>query len=341
MPHTGRPSTARETSTSAFSCEGCSSQLRAAARQAATERENSGREAIAPCGSGGKPQAARPSTTRAASARSASAGASSSSIPDQRAVDVGGRHGLAPRDAAEREPRERHRRHAALGLGQVEQPPHDRVDDDGLDGRHLGRRHARGVQLDHGRPQPRRRGGDLVDRRRPGERRAQLEGAAGHDRHQVRVLDHAEHAAGGGDHRAVADAAVEHVQQRLAAGHVRGHGVGRRAHRGRDRVGGVAPGGHDAGAQVAVGEDAEPAVAEVDHHGGGLRLGHALRRLADRRRGRADDERRAHQLAHRARAVCAGGSPPSGAITCSSERATKRTPAGRASSGAATAARMR
>ena len=50
------------------------------------------------------------------------------------------------------------------------------------------------------------------------------------DRHEVAVLDHADHLAGGGQHREVADAAVEHVEQDLAAAAVGGDGVGGRAH---------------------------------------------------------------------------------------------------------------
>ena len=57
--------------------------------------------------------------------------------------------------------------------------------------------------------------------------------------------------------REVADPAVEHVEQDLAAAAVGGDRVGGRAHDLRDRRVGVGAGGHHAGAQVAVGHDPE------------------------------------------------------------------------------------
>ena len=80
-------------------------------------------------------------------------------------------------------------------------------------------------------------------------------------------------------------------------------GVAGRRHRRRHRlIAGQAAGDH-ARAQVAVGEDPERAVAEVDDHRGLLRRGHHLGRLADRGVRRADDRLAADQRRRRAGAT--------------------------------------
>src|SRR6266704_215094 len=61
--HTGRLSASTDTRISAFSWVGSSARLRAARRQDASDRANSGLAALAPCSSGGSPQARRPSST--------------------------------------------------------------------------------------------------------------------------------------------------------------------------------------------------------------------------------------------------------------------------------------
>ena len=104
----------------------------------------------------------------------------------------------------------------------------------------------------------------------------------------------------GETHREVADPALEHVEQDLAAAAVGRHGVGGRAHHLRDRRARVDAGGDHARAQVAVGHDPQPVVAEVDDHGRRPLVGHQPRGLADRRVRRAQHERRAHQLGDRA-----------------------------------------
>ena len=333
MPHTGRPSTASETSTSAFSCEGCSSQLRAAARQAATERENSGREAIAPCGSGGKPQAARPSTTRAASARSALGGRALVVEPDQRAVDVRGGHRLPARDAAEREPREGDRRHAALRVREVEESPapprrRPRTGWPTPRPRAPARRAARSAPAAGAPPRrrparpsppgraPRAAGRSCGSRRPSGRRPRPRRARAGRGRAR---------AGGGSRGRACRAAPRRRARPRPRCRPARSSRwtPGRRVSR---------PAATTRARRSRSVRMPSPPSPEVDHHGGGLRLGHALRRLADRRAGRADDERRAQQLAHRARRRVRGrvaGSPARPPAAASARRSARR-PAARA-----------
>ena len=93
----------------------------------------------------------------------------------------------------------------------------------------------------------------------------------------------------------MADPAVEHVQQREGPGAVGRHGHRRRRHGRRDGIVGGHALGHHAGAQVAVGQDPEPLLTAVDDHARRPGRAHLPRRVADRRLGRADHERAAHE----------------------------------------------
>ena len=183
--------------------------------------------------------------------------------PRHRAVDVGARQRLAPRQAAERQPGERRRRRPGVGDGELDQPADERVDDDRVDAREVQRRRPRAVQRDDGGPQVARRGGELVRGRRAGDRGPQVKRRPRLGGDQVGVLHDAEHPAGRREHGEVAHAAIEHVQPHLAAQPVGRDRVGRRRHRLRDRRIEGQPAGHHACAQVAIGEDPERP-AEVD-----------------------------------------------------------------------------
>ena len=92
------------------------------------------------------------------------------------------------------------------------------------------------------------------------ERRARLDARPGRGPRDAQDL------AGGRHDREVAEAAIEHLEQHVAAEPVGAAGVRRRRHRGRDgRVAGQ-PARDDPCAQVAVGEDPERPVAELDDH---------------------------------------------------------------------------
>ena len=95
--------------------------------------------------------------------------------------------------------------------------------------------HAGIVHRDHGRAQLARGGGQVLDALRAGDPLAQEERRAGLHGDQVEILDDAEDLAGGRDDREMAEAAIEHVEQHLAAQPVGRAGVGRRGHRGRNR----------------------------------------------------------------------------------------------------------
>ena len=84
--------------------------------------------------------------------------------------------------------------------------------------REVQRRRPRAMQRDDRRPQPARRGDELVRRRRAGDRAPAGETTIRVSRgDQVGVLHDAEHLAGRRQHGEVADAAIEHVQPHLAA----------------------------------------------------------------------------------------------------------------------------
>ena len=217
MPHTGRPSTTSETRISAFSCVGLSIQLadggdatgRASARTAAWRRSRpSGR-------SGSRSRPARPSPARPSPSASACSSWSSSSVYQTSALSMSD-DGTASRRATL--PSAIHANGTGgVGDRQIEQPARRRVDHHRLDRRDVGRRHARVVQRDDRRPQARAGRGDLRRRARAGDRRAQVERAARGHGDEVGVLDHADDAAVRRDDREVADPAVEHVEQHLAA----------------------------------------------------------------------------------------------------------------------------
>ena len=263
-PTPARPSTTSETRISAFSCVGFSSQLRAAARQASCgAREQRAWTPPPPSGRRGSRTPRGRRSTRSAIARSAGRGAGRRPRPYQTSAlstsEDG--HRLAARDAAERDPRERHRaaRRArppsarAAGASARRRPPTGspatsvaatRASCSAITVGHAARG-GRDELLDaspRGRS-PRAGGRSCGSRpprgRRPRPRRSPRRWAT--------------------THRQVADPAVEHVEQHLAADAVGGDGVGRRAHRRRHRARRRrAPRGHDPRAQVAVGQDPEP-----------------------------------------------------------------------------------
>jgi hypothetical protein len=131
------------------------------------------------------------------------------------------------------------------------------------------------------------------------DRRAQPERRTALIRHQVHVVDHAEQAPSGGEDGQVADAVVEHLEQRLGRRPLGRDGPRRGGHDLGQRRLRPGAGRHHAGADVTVGHDPEP-VAGVDHDAGGARLGHLPRRLLHARGRWADERRRPDQLAHRA-----------------------------------------
>ena len=102
---------------------------------------------------------------------------------------------------------------------------------------------------------------EVIDGLRPADPAAQEERRAGVHRDQVDVLDDPEHLAGAGHDREVPKAAIEHVEQHLAPEPVRRTRVRGRRHRRGDGLAPAEPGGEDATAQVAVGEDPERPVA--------------------------------------------------------------------------------
>ncbi len=296
MPHTGRPSTTSETRIRAFSCVGSSIQLLTAAdpRLVRAGEQGLGGDRALRVGLEPAVGEAVHDPPGQPHQRLLELGVVAARVPDQRAVDVRGRDRLAAGDAAERDPGERHGR---VDDREVEQPSRCGVDDHGRDRRDVDGRHAGVVQRDDRRAQLGTGLRHLRRRGRARDRRAQVERAARGDGDEVGVLDHADHPARRRDHREVADPAVEHVEDHLAADAVGGDGVGGRAHDLRDRAVEVGPGGHDAGAQVAVGHDPQR-VAGVDDHACRAQVRHHARGLADRGVGRAENERPADQLGH-------------------------------------------
>ena len=149
-------------------------------------------------------------------------------LPGERAVDVGAGERLAPAEAAGREPRERRRRRAELGDRELDQPPRPRCR-----GRRRCMRLIAGaatpgvVQRDDRRrelarrPRPRR-----ATSRGARDQRAQPERGAVLGGQQVDVVEHADQPPARVEHRQVADAVVEHLQQRVRAGAVGGRSCG-------------------------------------------------------------------------------------------------------------------
>ena len=255
------------------------------ARHEASERTSSGLAAVVPRRVGAQAAGASPSSTRRliASACSRIAGRRPSPRQRHRAVDVGARHRLAPRQAAERQPGERRRRLAGVRDRELDQPPDERVDDHGVDRR-------RCAAAPSARGAARRSSGaarappatSSSRRRRAGDRRAQVKRRPRLGGDEVGVLDDAEHPAGRRDDGEVADAAIEHVQPHLAAQPVGRHRVGRRRHRlaRRARRADSPPATTRVrrSRSVRIPSDA----AEVDDDARGARVGHPLRRVADR-----------------------------------------------------------
>ena len=136
-------------------------------------------------------------------------------LPRQRAVDVGAGERLAAAEAAGGEPRVRHGRRSELGMGELDQPAGDRVVQRGERAADRGGGLAGVVEVDDHAREPGRRGGDRIGVRAAGDQRAQPERRAALARHQVDVVEHAEQPAAGIEHEQVADAVVEHLDQRL------------------------------------------------------------------------------------------------------------------------------
>ena len=203
-----------------------------------------------------------------------------------------------------------------VGDGEVDEAADERVGDDRDDRRDVLGRDLRVVQRGHGGPEVARDQRELLGVGRPDDRRAQVEGRAALGRDEVDVVDDPEERAGRRQHREVADAAVEHLDEHLAGHAVAGDGVRGRAHDLRDGGVGRQAGGQDARAQVAVGEDPEASVAQL-HDGARLaRVGHVARHGRDRRVGPAAHRGRAQQRRDRplggglARARHPGRRPP-------------------------------
>jgi hypothetical protein len=138
-------------------------------------------------------------------------------VPRDRAVDVGPRHALGPGEAPQREPRERRGRLAGLGDREVEQAPGEGVGDDRDDRPDVApaatRASCSAATVGH----VARDDGELVRVRRARDRGAQEEGRAALGGEQVHVVDDTEQRARRRQHREVADAAVEHLDEHLAA----------------------------------------------------------------------------------------------------------------------------
>ena len=130
-----------------------------------------------------------------------------------------------------------------------------------------------------------------------GDLRAQAEGGAPLAGHEVHVVEDADQAPAGVEHRQVANAVVEHLQKRLGARAVAGDGPCRRAHDLRQRRVRGGSRGHDPNPHVAVGDDAER-VALVHHRAGHPVLHHSPRRLPHAGVRGADQRCGPHELAY-------------------------------------------
>ena len=137
-----------------------------------------------------------------------------------------------------------------------------------------------------------------------GDPRAQTNGARRSDGDQVDVVDDAEQAAVGVEHRQVADAAVEHLHHRLGARAVGGHGPRRGGH--DLALSGVGPSAPAATTRVRRSRSVTiPSAAVRVARGRTTARASAIRRAASRtRRRRLADERRAPGSAR------ARGAPP-------------------------------
>ncbi len=155
------------------------------------------------------------------------------------------------------------------------------------------------VHREHHRAQIARRVDELRDGLRSRDPPAQEERGARLGRDQVDLLDHPEDRADRGHHREVAKAAVEHVEEHVAAETIGRARVGRRRHHRRHRHVAGQPVRDHPRAEIVVGEDSERAVAEVYDRGRHLGGGHQLGRLADRRVRPAYDRVRAQERSDR------------------------------------------
>src|SRR5690606_17072956 len=119
------------------------------------------------------------------------------------------------------------------------------------------------------------------------------------------------------DHRQVPVAAVVEGGERLLHRHVGGDRVGVGGHQLGDlEVGRRRPAG-DAAQDVALGEDADGAVAVDDDHGTDPAVVHAAGRGGDGLVGQGRHHRRAHDLGDRADDVCGAHTPQATAVAAS------------------------
>jgi hypothetical protein len=170
--------------------------------------------------------------------------------------------------------------------------------------RSISRRHQPGDrehprQRDHRVGQLGRRPGHLLGVRAPSDPGPEPEGRPALARHQVDVVEHPDQAPARIQHRQVAHAVVEHLEQRLGARAVARHRPGGRAHHLRQLRVRPRPGGHHARPDVAVGDDAE-LVTQIHHGARDPGVDHPPRRVLDRGVRRAHERLSPDQLAHAA-----------------------------------------
>ena len=134
--------------------------------------------------------------------------------------------------------------------------------------------------------------------RRPLDRALEGERGLPGEAEQVGVGDHADHRAGAVGHGEMVDPAFEHPEEHVPDPGLSRHRHDRARHDLRDRGVGVASGGQDARAQVAVGDD-PPVIADLDEERGHPLFGHQGRDLGDRRVGRRGDRWTPHLRSHR------------------------------------------
>ena len=232
-----------------------------------------------------------------ATSHSGAGGISGSWITAPRRVEAGvsSRRAWLPRD----DPHDPLPRRRPVGRHELQRPARERVDERGQHRRQLERRDARVVQVEHQRGQLRRRLRQRVEVAGALDVAPRAHPRPGLGRVQIGVLQHADEAPALGDHRGVADAALEHLVQDLAGQTVRADRVGGRGHRGIDPDRARAAHRQHAGAQIAVGEHPPSAALELDDRGADPGRGHPLGHEPDVLRRLAGHRGRADQLDHR------------------------------------------
>ena len=266
-PHTGRLSTSTEARISAFSwvgsCDPAARRVLPGVQRAHERRVGRDR----PVRVGAHPahlQVGRSPWRRATCRRGRTAASSASpnqTIACRRRSWAPSRAAPGCRAPARRTTRAARRRAAN---SELEHPAGERVDDDRVDRHDVRGGDARVVHRDHHRESSRAALASSSTVCARADPLAQEERRPRVRRDEVDVLDHAEDPPGRRHDREMAKPAVEHLEQDVAAEPVRRAGVRGCGHRRRDRRVAAKARRQDAGSQVAIGEDPERAVAEVD-----------------------------------------------------------------------------